>query len=158
EVVGSPGIRRVQAQLSCRFRLLIWEIRDKMSWDQPDEAIHRVGRLSAGESHGRRIPENPPMSRIRLLGIVAMSAATLTGPDAIHSPARGGEPSAERQADLQRLVQRRRQRRMARLAQQQPWLAQQQAWLAQQQARSVGVGNPRTFGDDRRYDRDDRPD
>jgi hypothetical protein len=27
EVVGNPGIRRVLAQLSCRFRLLIWEIR-----------------------------------------------------------------------------------------------------------------------------------
>jgi hypothetical protein len=27
EVVGNPGNRRVPAQLSCRFRLLIWEIR-----------------------------------------------------------------------------------------------------------------------------------
>ena len=27
EALGNPGIRRVLAQLSCRFRLLIWEIR-----------------------------------------------------------------------------------------------------------------------------------
>jgi hypothetical protein len=29
EVVGNPGIRRVLAQLSCRFRFLLWEIRVK---------------------------------------------------------------------------------------------------------------------------------
>jgi O-acetyl-ADP-ribose deacetylase (regulator of RNase III) len=38
-VVGTPGIRRVPAQLSCRFRLLIWQIRVEAAspWDESDD-------------------------------------------------------------------------------------------------------------------------
>jgi putative transposase len=51
-VVGNPGIRRVLAQLSCRFRLLIWEIRVKVANARKgflckfaDELIQRFDRI-----------------------------------------------------------------------------------------------------------------
>jgi putative ABC transport system permease protein len=46
-VVGDPGIRRVPAQLSCRFRLLIWEIRDYAEQARSGAVLTSSGALIA---------------------------------------------------------------------------------------------------------------
>jgi hypothetical protein len=90
------------------------------------------------------------MSLIRRSAIVLSLALFFVGPEANTPPARGGEWSAEYRAGLQRTVEKRRERRRAKVERHQAFLeAQRQAKAAQAaikeerrlQARGKGSGD-----------------
>jgi len=59
EVIGNPEIRRVLAQLSCRFRLLIWEIRGNREW--PGLSGDLIERDVVGEGDIKGVPRQSPL-------------------------------------------------------------------------------------------------